>query len=244
MYQGIYEIYSNAPLSRDVYRMELSGETGAISRPGQFINIALAGRYLRRPISICDYDPEQGRITIIYKVVGQGTRQMSVMSPGQRLDVLVGLGNGFDISRSGEKPLLIGGGVGVPPLYRLAKELLAAGRSVQAALGFRNGQEAFYEQEFRDLGAEVTLVTEDGSLGRPGRVTDWLPEDYSYYYACGPVPMLKALYEKCPTSGELSFEQRMGCGFGACLGCSCQTKYGDKRICKDGPVLQKEEIIW
>lgn len=235
-------IRSNTLIAPSIYQMELSGDTSAITRPGQFINIALDGFYLRRPISVCDYGPES--LTILYKVVGQGTQAMRSLCPGQQLDVLTGLGNGFDVSLSGDKPLLIGGGVGIPPLYRLAKDLLAQGKTVQAVLGFRTGQDVFYQQEFQDLGVALTLVTEDGSQGKMGRVTDWLPAAYSYFYTCGPEPMLRAVYEKTHTSGQLSFEQRMGCGFGACLGCSCQTKYGDKRICKDGPVLVKEEILW
>jgi len=244
MYQGTYSIKANEPLARGIFRMILTGDTSAITRPGQFLNIALEGCYLRRPISICDYDPEQGSITILYKVVGQGTEKMSRLPVGTELDLLVGLGNGFDTSLSGDKPLLIGGGVGVPPLYRLAKELLAEGKQPHAILGFREAADVFYAKEFEALGAKVTVVTEDGSLGEKGRVTDCLPEDYSYFYACGPEPMLKAISQKTTSSGQLSFEQRMGCGFGACLGCSCKTLTGDKRICKEGPVLQKEEILW
>ena len=242
MQQSIFIIRSHTPIAPAVFRMELAGDTRAITRPGQFINIALDGFYLRRPISVCDYGPDA--VTILYKVVGQGTRALSALPVGAQLDVLTGLGNGFDLSLSGDKPLLIGGGVGIPPLYRLAKDLLAQGKTVQAVLGFRTGEDVFYQQEFQDLGAALTLVTEDGSLGKHGRVTDWLPTDYSYFYTCGPEPMLRAVYDQTCTSGQLSFEQRMGCGFGACLGCSCQTKYGDKRICKDGPVLVKEEILW
>ena len=242
MQQSIFIIRSHTPIAPAVFRMELAGDTRAITRPGQFINIALDGFYLRRPISVCDYGPDA--VTILYKVVGQGTRALSALPVGAQLDVLTGLGNGFDLSLSGDKPLLIGGGVGIPPLYRLAKDLLAQGKTVQAVLGFRTGEDVFYQQEFQDLGAALTLVTEDGSLGKHGRVTDWLPTDYSYFYTCGPEPMLRAAYDQTCTSGQLSFEQRMGCGFGACLGCSCQTKYGDKRICKDGPVLVKEEILW
>ena len=242
MQQSIFIIRSHTPIAPAVFRMELAGDTRAITRPGQFINIALDGFYLRRPISVCDYGPDA--VTILYKVVGQGTRALSALPVGAQLDVLTGLGNGFDLSLSGDKPLLIGGGVGIPPLYRLAKDLLAQGKTVQAVLGFRTGEDVFYQQEFQDLGAALTLVTEDGSLGKHGRVTDWLPTDYSYFYTCGPEPMLRAVYDQTCTSGQLSFEQRMGCGIGACLGCSCQTKYGDKRICKDGPVLVKEEILW
>jgi dihydroorotate dehydrogenase electron transfer subunit len=222
--------------------MRLEGDTGAITAPGQFINIRLDGLFLRRPISICDWDG-QG-ITIIYKVVGKGTAALGGMEQGQELDVLCGLGNGFDVSRCGERTLVIGGGVGVPPMYGLAKALLRAGKTPVAILGFNKKEEIFYEDKFRALGIETTVTTVDGSYGVKGFVTDALPEEYGYFCACGPLPMLKAVYNAAATSGLLSFEERMGCGFGACMGCSCRTKYGNKRICKDGPVLEKEEIIW
>jgi dihydroorotate dehydrogenase electron transfer subunit len=222
--------------------MRLEGDTGAITAPGQFINIRLDGLFLRRPISICDWDG-QG-ITIIYKVVGKGTAALGGMEQGQELDVLCGLGNGFDVSRCGERTLVIGGGVGVPPMYGLAKALLRAGKTPVAILGFNKKEEIFYEDKFRELGIETTVTTVDGSYGVKGFVTDALPEEYGYFCACGPLPMLKAVYNAAATSGLLSFEERMGCGFGACMGCSCRTKYGNKRICKDGPVLEKEEIIW
>ncbi len=243
MKQGIYEILNNAPLTKDVWRMELGGDTTAITAPGQFVNIKLNGLFLRRPISICDYD--EGKIVIIYKVVGKGTEQMSLMQKGERLDLLTGLGNGYDLTKAGEQPLLLGGGVGVPPLYRLAKDLLAKGKQVSVILGFNTKSEVFYESEFRALGADVTITTVDGSYGTKGFVTDAMAgKDYSYFYTCGPEPMLKAIYRAAKTSGQLSFEERMGCGFGACMGCSCKTVTGNKRICKEGPVLEKEDIIW
>ena len=242
MTQGIYRIQYNRQLTPDVWEMRLEGDTGAITAPGQFINIRLDGLFLRRPISICDWDG-QG-ITIIYKVVGKGTAALGGMEQGQELDVLCGLGNGFDVSRCGERTLVIGGGVGVPPMYGLAKALLRAGKTPVAILGFNKKEEIFYEDRFRELGIETTVTTVDGSYGVKGFVTDALPEEYGYFCACGPLPMLKAVYNAAATSGLLSFEERMGCGFGACMGCSCKTKYGNKRICKDGPVLEKEEIIW
>ncbi len=242
MTQSIYRIQYNQQLTADVWEMRLEGGTGAITAPGQFINIRLDGLFLRRPISICDWDG-QG-ITIIYKVVGKGTAALGGMEPGQDLDVLCGLGNGFDVSRCGERTLVIGGGVGVPPMYGLAKALLRAGKTPVAILGFNKKEEIFYEDKFRALGIETTVTTVDGSYGVKGFVTDALPEEYGYFCACGPLPMLKAVYNAAATSGLLSFEERMGCGFGACMGCSCRTKYGNKRICKDGPVLEKEEIIW
>ena len=242
MKQGIYTIAGNRALTADVWEMKLLGDTSAITAPGQFINIKLDGLFLRRPISVCDWD-ENG-MTIIYKVVGKGTAQMSRMTAGDTLDVLVGLGNGFDVSKCGAKTLVIGGGVGVPPMYGLAKALLKAGKTPVAILGFNKTEEIFYEDEFKALGVETVITTVDGSCGVKGFVTDALPADYDYFCTCGPGPMLKAVYNASATSGLLSFEERMGCGFGACMGCSCKTKYGNKRICKDGPVLEKEEIIW
>ena len=242
MKQGMYTIKSNRPLTADVFEMRLAGDTGAITAPGQFVNIKLEGLFLRRPISVCDWD-ESG-LTIIYKVVGKGTEQMSKMHEGEELDVLTGLGNGFDVEKCGEKTLVIGGGVGVPPMYGLAKALLAAGKKPVAILGFNKSSEIFYEEEFKALGIETIVTTVDGSYGVKGFVTDALPENYDFFCTCGPEPMLKAIYNATKTSGLCSFEERMGCGFGACMGCSCETKYGNKRICKDGPVLEKEEIIW
>ncbi len=222
--------------------IQLRGDTSDITRPGQFINILLDGLYLRRPISVCDCEGDT--VTIIYKVVGKGTKQMQKMQSGA-LDVLTGLGNGYDTSLSGDAPLLLGGGVGVPPLYMLAKRLINSGKRVSVILGFNTKREVFYADEFRALGASVTVTTVDGSEGIKGFVTDAMKDiDYTYFYTCGPEPMLKAVYNTSVTSGQLSFEERMGCGFGACMGCSCKTLYGNKRICKDGPVLVKEEIIW
>ena len=242
MKQSIFKILSNTPLTSTVYRMVLQGDTSAITAPGQFVNIQLSGRFLRRPISVCDYD--SSTLTILYKVVGGGTAQMAAMEEGQTLDILTGLGNGYDLSVSGAHPVLLGGGVGVPPLYRLAKDLLAQGKTVSVVLGFNTASEVFYADEFRALGCDVTVTTVDGSYGTKGFVTDALPENYTYFYTCGPEPMLKAVYRAALTSGQMSFEERMGCGFGACMGCSCKTLTGYKRICKDGPVMRKEEIAW
>ena len=243
MKQGIFKIIENTPLTESVYKMVLSGDTSAITECGQFINIKLAGKYLRRPISVCDCDG--GTVTILYKVVGGGTEQMAQMQVGETLDVLTGLGNGYDTSLSGNSPVLVGGGVGVPPLYMLAKKLIREGKTVSVILGFNTKNEIFYEDEFKALGATVYVTTVDGSYGTKGFVTDALKDiDYSYFYSCGPEPMLKALYKASNTSGQLSFEERMGCGFGACMGCSCKTITGYKRICKDGPIMLKEEILW
>lgn len=242
MKQSIFEIVSNRALTSCVYRMELRGDTSAITAPGQFVNIRLDGLFLRRPISVCDVAGDI--LTIIYKVVGKGTEAMSKMQTGS-LDILTGLGNGYDLSLAGEKPVLLGGGVGVPPMYLLAKRLIAMGKPVQVILGFNTKEEIFYEEEFKALGCAVTVTTVDGSYGLKGFVTDALKTmDYTYFYTCGPEPMLKAVYRASSTSGQMSFEERMGCGFGACMGCTVKVKGGYKRICKDGPVLVKEEILW
>ena len=242
MKQTIFTITENIPLTANVYRMVLEGDTADIT-PGQFVNIKLDGLYLRRPISVCDLQGDY--LTIIYKVVGKGTEVMSRMSCGEKLDVLTGLGNGYDLSLAGERPVLLGGGVGVPPMYLLAKKLIEQGRKVSVILGFNTASEVFYEQEFAALGCDVTVTTVDGSYGTKGFVTDVLKEmDYTYFYTCGPEPMLKAVYKTSVTSGQMSFEERMGCGFGACMGCSCKTLTGYKRICKEGPVMKKEEILW
>ena len=242
MKDTIFTIINNSPLTESVYKMTLSGDTADIISPGQFVNLKIDSLYLRRPISVCDKNGDT--LTLIYKVVGEGTEKMSEMEKGDTLPVLTGLGNGYDTSLSGDSPLLLGGGVGVPPLYLLAKKLMSEGKKVFVILGFNTKNEVFYENEFSQLGCHVTVTTADGSYGKKGFVTDALPENYSYFYTCGPEPMLKAVYNATTTSGEMSFEERMGCGFGACMGCSCKTKYGNKRICKDGPVLKREEVIW
>ena len=225
--------------------MVLEGDTQYITRSGQFINIELTGKFLRRPISVADYD--ERTITIIYKVVGSGTEQMRGMVAGEKLDILTGLGNGFSTDNDAKRPLLVGGGVGVPPMYNLCKRLLSEGKRPTVIIGFNTKAELFYEEEFKALGVDVVVATADGSAGAKGFVTDAIREanvEFDYLYTCGPLPMLKALYDATDTPAEFSFEERMGCGFGACMGCSCKTKYGNKRICKDGPVLKREEIIW
>ena len=242
MKQSIFEIIENTALTSNVYRMRLAGDTSAITAPGQFVNIKLEGKFLRRPISVCDC--KDGELTIVYKVVGKGTEQMANMHVAEELDILTGLGNGYDLTTAGDKPLLLGGGVGVPPLYMLAKKLIAEGKDVTVILGFNKADEIFYEMEFRALGANVIVATADGSYGVKGFVTDALPLDYTYFYTCGPEPMLKAVWRATNTSGQMSFEERMGCGFGACMGCSCKTLTGYKRICREGPVMRKEEILW
>ena len=241
MKQTIFTITENTALTATVYKMVLAGDTDGITT-GQFVNVLLDGLYLRRPISVCDC--ADGKLTLVYKVVGKGTTRMAAMTAGQTLDVLTGLGNGYDIAKAGDKPLLIGGGVGVPPLYMLARQLREQGKTVSVVLGFNTADEVFYEQEFKALGCDVTVTTADGSHGVKGFVTAALPDAYSYFYTCGPEPMLKAVYRATTTSGQFSFEERMGCGFGACMGCSCKVITGYKRICKDGPVLEKEEILW
>ena len=243
--KGIYTIVSNEPLTPAVYRMVLEGDTQYITHSGQFINIELEGKFLRRPISVADYDATT--ITILYKVVGSGTEQMREMVAGEKLDVLTGLGNGFSTDNDAKRPLLVGGGVGVPPMYNLCKRLISEGKQPTVIVGFNTAAELFYADEFKALGVDVHVATADGSIGIKGFVTDAIREaaiEFDYLYTCGPLPMLKALYDATGTPAEFSFEERMGCGFGACMGCSCKTKYGYKRICKDGPVLKREEIIW
>ncbi|MBQ2943402.1 MAG: dihydroorotate dehydrogenase electron transfer subunit [Ruminococcus sp.] len=243
MKQVIFKVISNEKIAKDVFKMVMEGDCTFIAC-GQFVNIQIEGLYLRRPISVCEVVGD--KLTIIYKVVGKGTEVMSKMTEGTELDVLTVLGNGYNLSESGDKPLLVGGGVGVPPMYQLAKDLVAEGKKVTVILGFNKAEEIFYEAEFKALGTEVFVATVDGSVGTKGFVTDVMKtlSDYTYVYTCGPEPMLKAVYNESKTSGQFSFEERMGCGFGACMGCSCKTKYGNKRICKEGPVLTKEDIIW
>ena len=244
MKQVIFKIAENREIAKNTYKMVLLGDTSGISGCGQFVNIALEGYYLRRPISVCDYT--KGSLTLVYKAVGEGTEYMSTLEVGKELDILVGLGNGYDTNKSGDAPLLIGGGVGVPPLYALCKKLIGEGKKPVVVLGFNSAEEVFYKEEFEALGAKVFVSTVDGSYGTKGFVTDAMKEisEYTYFYTCGPLPMLKAVFNATTTSGQFSFEERMGCGFGACMGCSCKTVTGYKRICKEGPVLEKEEILW
>ena len=243
MYQGIYKILKNEQLTENVFRMILEGDTSALTAPGQFVNLTVEGCYLRRPISVFDWD--ETTVTIIYKVVGEGTDKMSRWSVGYECDVLVGLGNGFNTAKSGDFPLLIGGGVGIPPMYGLCKRLIAYGKKPTVILGFNKADEIFCEEDFKAIGAKTVVTTVDGSVGIKGFVTDAMKDmSYTYFYTCGPMPMFRAIEKTAIGSGEYSFEERMGCGFGACMGCSCKTKYGNKRICKDGPVLVREEIIW
>lgn len=243
MKQVVYTILENIPLTDTVYKMVLSGDTSAICAPGQFVNIKVNGFYLRRPISVCDYG--ENRLTLVYKVVGGGTAVLAEMKQGEQLDSLTGLGNGYSLAESGSAPLLIGGGVGIPPLYNLCKKLLAQGKKPTVVLGFNTKSEIFLEDAFQALGVQTIVSTVDGSYGVKGFVTDAMKNlSYTYFYTCGPEPMFRAIEKTVSTSGEYSFEERMGCGFGACMGCSCKTKYGNKRICKEGPVLKREEIVW
>ena len=245
MQQVIFEIVSNRALTPLIYEMRLKGDTSAITRPGQFVELSIEGLFLRRPISVCNYD--EGELTLVYKVVGKGTAEMAAMQVGRKVDVLTGLGNGFNADAECQRALLVGGGVGVPPLYRLARELLAKGREVTVVLGFNTAAELFYEEEFKALGVNLVVATVDGSKGVKGFVTDAIRESgvaFDYFYSCGPLPMLKALSQSVATDGELSLEERMGCGFGICMGCSIQTASGAKRVCKEGPVFKKEEILW
>ena len=240
MKQTILEIQSNDCIAKNVYRMQLGGDTACIL-PGQFVNIRVEGQFLRRPISVCNI--ADGILTIIYKVVGVGTEAMSHLPIGTQLDVLTVLGNGYDLSKAGDAPLLVGGGVGVPPMYMLARQLREMGKKVRVILGFNTKDEVFYEEEFRALGCEVVVTTVDGSHGVKGFVTNALDGQQSYYYTCGPLPMIKALLQAAGTNGEVSMEERMGCGFGACMGCTIQTTQGPKRVCKEGPVFPAKYLI-
>ena len=242
MEQTLLRIEENRPLTRDILKIRLTGDVSGVERPGQFVNVKLEGLFLRRPISV--FDREEDAITLIYRTVGEGTRRLSRMKAGETLDVLTGLGNGYDLTRAGDRPLLLGGGAGVPPLYWLARVLREQGKRVTAVLGFNSAEDVFAEEDFRKLGCETIVTTADGSHGIRGFVTDAMPEEYSYFYACGPEPMMRAVDRIAKTDGEFSLEERMGCGFGACMGCSCRTRDGMKRICREGPVLEKEEILW
>ena len=242
MKQSIFTIVSNVALTETVYKMVLSGDTSAVTNCGQFVDLRLPEKYLRRPISVCDYD--ETTLTLIYKVVGSGTEIMSTLPVGTQLDVLTGLGNGYDTSLSGDRPVLVGGGVGVPPMFNLCKKLIAEGKHPQVVLGFNMASEIFLAEEFKALGVDVHIATADGSMGTKGFVTDVIKNlEYTYFYACGPMPMFKAMEACLTTSGQYSFEERMGCGFGACMGCTIQTKSGYKRVCKDGPVFWREEVF-
>ena len=242
MKQSVFQILRNTALTDTVYEMVLQGDTSAITAPGQFVNIQLDALERCRPLSVCNVQAD--KLTIVYKVVGKGTAKMAAMQHGS-LDILTGLGNGYDLQKAGDNPVLIGGGVGVPPMYLLCRKLLEDGKKVTVILGFNTKNEIFYEEKFKELGATVLVTTVDGSYGIPGFVTDALQAlRYTYFYTCGPEPMLKAVYKASQTSGQMSFEKRMGCGFGACMGCSCKTITGYKRICKEGPVMEKEEILW
>lgn len=242
MKQGMYTLQERRALTEDVWELRLAGDTAPITAPGQFVNIRMEGRFLRRPISVCDWDGES--LTLVFKVVGAGTRELARLQAGASLDFLCGLGNGFDLSRCGERPLLLGGGLGAAPLYGLAKALRANGKRPKAVLGFNRREEIFYEAEFRALGVETALATVDGSAGVRGFVTDALPGDFDVFCACGPAPMLRAVCAALPGPGFVSMEERMGCGFGACMGCSCRTKAGAKRVCREGPVFEREELLW
>ena len=242
MKKEVFTITENTALTPFLNKLVLKGDTADIKRAGQFINIEISGFYLRRPLSV--FDKNENTVSVIFKKVGGGTLALSEKAAGDTLDILTGLGNGYDTALSGDNPLLIGGGVGIPPLYLLAKELISEGKTVTVIMGFNKKDEVFCEKDFRKLGCEVVITTVDGSYGTKGFVTDAMEREYSYLYTCGPEPMLKAVYKASKTEGQFSFEERMGCGFGACMGCSCKTVTGFKRICKDGPVLKKEEILW
>ena len=242
MKQTIWTVLENVPIAEGTLRLRLAGDTSALTAPGQFVNIAVENGFLRRPISVCD--ASDGEAVLLYRAVGKGTRWLAGQGAGKKLDVLTGLGNGFDLSAAGDAPLLVGGGIGAAPLYGLAGALRRQGKSVRVALGFKTAAEVFYEEEFRALGCEVRVATEDGSRGARGFVTQLLPERYSCFYACGPTPMLRAVCAAAKGRGQVSLEERMGCGFGACMGCTCRTKEGARRVCREGPVFWKEALEW
>ncbi len=243
MKETVFTVKENILLAGNVWKMTLFGDTDAIKTPGQFVNISLDGLYLRRPISVCD--AENGTLVLVYRTVGKGTEAMAEMTEGDKFDALTGLGNGFDVTKSGERPLLVGGGVGIPPLYMLAKRLIAKGATPTVVLGFNKAEEIFLADDFAAIGADVRIATADGSFGTKGFVTDVMKTlDYTYFYSCGPMPMYRAMEKVAASDGEYSLEERMGCGFGACVGCSCKTTLGNKKVCKDGPVFKRSEIIW
>lgn len=245
-YQGMMEIVKIENIADNVYEMTLKG-AGAkyITKPGQFINIKINDSlqpYLRRPMSISDYDDQT--IIIVFKVVGLGTEILKNKAIGEKLDCLIGLGNGFEINEG--DALLVGGGLGTPPLYNLGKKLHKKGIKVTTVLGFNSKKDIFYVDKFKEFG-DVFVATMDGSVGTKGTVVDVIKQanlTFDYYYTCGPEPMLDAMVINYPNNGQLSFEARMGCGFGACMGCSCKVKTKPyKRICVEGPVLLSEEVI-
>ena len=240
-----YTIAANTPVAPAVYRLELTSDGVPGLRAGQFVEVAVPGKYLRRPLSVSLSEP--GRLTLLYKVVGGGTAALAAMEPGAELELLTGLGNGFDIEACREKALLIGGGIGVAPLHQLCRDLRAAGKQVTAILGFNTASELILRDELEALGATVHVATMDGSAGIRGLVTDALRQvrpDFDYYYVCGPMPMMRALYPLLPEAGEFSLEERMGCGTGLCFGCTIATIDGPKRICHDGPVFKKNMLPW
>lgn len=243
MKKEIFEVIKNEKIAENVFEAVLSGDVSEITAPGQFVNVSIPGCYLRRPLSVADFN--EGRLTLVYKVVGKGTEILKGTGKGAKLDILVGLGNGYDLKASGYRPLLIGGGAGVPPLYKLCKELIREGKKPVVVLGFNTAKEVFYQNKFADLGAETEVTTVDGSFGKKGFVTEAFKDlSYTYFYACGPMPMFRAIESVAKTEGEYGMEERMACGFGACMGCSIQTKSGAKRVCKDGPVFKRSEILW
>ena len=245
MLKKIFHIGSNSPVAHDTFRLVLETDASVTVRSGQFVDIALPGRYLRRPISVSDVLPRG--LVLYYKAVGEGTRQMAALPPGTALELLLPLGSGFGPEKCREKALLVGGGLGAAPLYLLARELLEAGKHPTAVLGFNRADEICLAEEFRALGVPVHVATLDGSVGTKGFVTDAikaLQPEYDYFYTCGPMVMMKAVCNAVEGSGEASLEERMGCGAGFCYGCSIQTKKGPARVCKDGPVFKTEDILW
>lgn len=245
MKQGLFQIYSNTQVADKVYLMRLLGDTSGFFCPGQFADVALDGRFLRRPFAATEWDSEG--FSLIYKVVGQGTEQMTGLCNGDTLDILTGLGNGFDTSLCRYSALIVCGGLGASPVFSLARQLVSEGRKVTVIMGFNKASDVFFVKEFESLGATVAVATMDGSVGIKGLVTDAidaLKPEFDCFYTCGPKVMMKAVCEKLQAPGQASLEERMGCGCGICYGCTCNTTKGARRVCADGPVFDKEDIIW
>jgi len=235
-------VRSRKSLTPNVFEMTLEGDTSAMSSPGQFVDVLLPGRFLRRPFAAASWTGKT--LTLLCKVVGGGTEQMAGLAEGSSLRVLTGLGRGFSLPAAGGRPLLVGGGMGLAPLFALAKSL---GGDCRCVFGFNAASDVFYLDEFKALGCEVSVATLDGSMGTKGFVTDAVAAGkigYDRFYACGPTPMLRAFCASTSASGQVSLEARMGCGVGLCVGCTIETKSGPARVCKEGPVFDKEEIIW
>lgn len=249
---GEFRILSNDRVATGTYELRLEGPVAGLTTPGQFVTIEIPGFYLRRPFSVADWSEQTLRL--FYKVVGDGTEALSTMQEG-KLSVMTGLGNGFDVhAAETKKPVLIGGGVGIPPLFGLAKRLVNMDKTPLVLLGFNRADELFLVEGFEEIGADVRVATVDGSVGTEGFVTtlfeqaiDAIGPDAAYVYTCGPMPMFQTLAKemnRLGMDGCFSLEERMGCAVGICMGCSIETTEGMRRVCKEGPVFSKEVLPW